>query len=234
MLLISLLLFPLVLFYLSPALPLMGLAKGIISGALIFFFMLFVISLFFGRLFCGWLCPAGGLQEACFSVNKNPFTRKRARNIKYILWLGLLGFSAFLIIKANSLKVDFFFQTYKGISVHKPFHYIIYYAVVFIIAFASLFLSKRSFCNTLCWMAPFMITGSALRRLLRLPSLYLKADKEKCVDCKLCNSACPMSLDVHSMVGDKSFYNSECIYCGECVSVCNKDVISFKFGIEKH
>ena len=56
-------LFPVIYYYFSPYLIIMGAAEGIIVGSLIVFASLFVFSLFLGRAFCGWVCPAGATQE---------------------------------------------------------------------------------------------------------------------------------------------------------------------------
>jgi polyferredoxin len=60
---ISFLLFPITIYYLSPILIIQGLAEGIIAGSFIFFALLFAVSLFLGRAHCGWVCPAGGLKK---------------------------------------------------------------------------------------------------------------------------------------------------------------------------
>jgi len=71
---------------------------------------------------------------------------------------------------------------------------------------------KRAFCHYVCWMAPFMIIGTKIGTLLRLPSLKLLADKDKCINCGLCNKNCVMSLNVSGMVQKNSMKNSECIF----------------------
>lgn len=68
---ISFLLFPITLYYFSPYIIIDGLAKGILSGSFIVFAILLIGSIFFGRIFCGWICPAGGLGEICTNVNNN-------------------------------------------------------------------------------------------------------------------------------------------------------------------
>ena len=50
-------LFPVIYYYFSPYLVIMGAAEGIVAGSLIVFASLFVLSLFLGRAFCGWVCP---------------------------------------------------------------------------------------------------------------------------------------------------------------------------------
>ena len=72
LLLASLALFPVTFYWLSPAVPLQGAAEGVVAGSLIVFALLFVQSLLLGRLFCGWVCPAGGLQELTALVRKRP------------------------------------------------------------------------------------------------------------------------------------------------------------------
>jgi len=75
-----------------------------------------------------------------------------------------------------------------------------------------------------------MIGGRKLRNVFKWPSLRLKAQKDKCIDCKTCSFNCPMSLDVNIMVKDSKMENSECILCGTCVDVCKKEVIKYSFS----
>ena len=104
-LLVSLLLFPVILNYLSPYVIIDGASQGIINGSLVMFGLFFLSSLFLGRLWCSWLCPAGGLGEMCFMVNDQPVKNlKRAdRDLKETVWrtyknLALLG-------KDNTMRV---------------------------------------------------------------------------------------------------------------------------------
>ena len=58
--------------------------NGIVNASFITFIVLFIISIFLGRLFCGWLCPGGGIEEVCFSINDSQV--KRGNIIKYYIW----------------------------------------------------------------------------------------------------------------------------------------------------
>jgi polyferredoxin len=69
LLFISFLLLPATLYYFSPALILQAASEGVINGSFLVFGLMFVASLLVGRLWCGWLCPAGGLQECSAMVN---------------------------------------------------------------------------------------------------------------------------------------------------------------------
>ena len=70
LLITSLLLFPITLYYFSPALIINAGLNGIINGSFIVFVLIFLMSFLFGRLFCSNFCPAGGLQECIFAVNE--------------------------------------------------------------------------------------------------------------------------------------------------------------------
>jgi ferredoxin-type protein NapH len=92
---------------------------------------------------------------------------------------------------------------------------------------------RRAGCHTICWMAPFMIIGRAIRNLLKWPALRLVADAASCSDCQTCTRNCPMSLDVNGMVQRENMENGECILCGNCVDGCPKDAIRFSFSAGK-
>jgi len=81
------LLFPVILYYLSPALIIQGASQGIITGSFIIFSLLFVSSLLLGRSFCGWVCPGAGLQEACFRINNKRTRGGKYNSIKYFIWV---------------------------------------------------------------------------------------------------------------------------------------------------
>jgi ferredoxin-type protein NapH len=231
---ISFLLFPVTIYYLSPVLIIMAAQQGGISGSFLMFGLMFLASLFLGRAFCGWVCPAGGLQECCFPVRDKTARGGRANWIKYFIWIPWIVAIAIVAVSAGGFhRVDPFYQTRYGISISEPGAYIVYFFFVGLIVILSLIAGKRAFCHYICWMAPFMVIGTKVRSLLKWPALRLKSDKEKCVDCKTCTKNCPMSLDVNGMVRGDSMKHSECILCGTCVDVCPKDVIRYSFSSGK-
>lgn len=75
LLIVSLLLFPITLYYFSPALIINAGLNGIINGSFMIFVLLFLMSIPFGRLFCSYFCPAGGLQECAFTVDEKSQSR---------------------------------------------------------------------------------------------------------------------------------------------------------------
>ncbi len=226
---VSLLLFPITLYYFSPALIINAGLHGIINGSFILFALLFFLSIPFGRLFCAYLCPAGGLQECAFEVNgKQPKQGWRNR-IKYILWGVWLSVVIFCYFYGGGIAaIDFFFETENGISVSTVQSYIIYYGIVCLIFIPSILFGKRAFCHYFCWMAPFMALGTKLRKFLRLPGVHIQATEEnKCVSCGKCKKACPMGIDVAAEMKNGVIHHPECIQCGACVDNCPRNALAY-------
>ena len=233
MILIMFALFPLIYYYFSPYLVIMGAAEGIVAGSLIVFGLLFVASLFLGRAFCGWICPAGAMQELCAKARNKNFKNGKRNWIKYGIWLPWISIIAVLFIQAGSiLAIDPLYQTYFGISITGVESAVIFLVIAGLIAGIALAAGKRGACHTICWMAPFMIIGRKIRNTANWPALQLESNKNLCINCKTCTRVCSMSLDVNAMVQKQTMENAECILCGRCVDVCPKGAIKYTFSKE--
>jgi len=214
------LLFPLLFLFLSPFIIIMGPSAGILSGSALVFGFLLVSSLIGSRLFCGWLCPGGAIQEQLAGANDRLWNGRIKNALKYVIWAVWLSFIVYLWITHQPLKADFFFMT--DVDVHML---LIYFIITTIIYLFTLFTGKRGMCHSVCWMAPFMVIGEKLADLLHIPRFRLRADKAACISCGQCSKHCPMSLNVLDMVKSGSMDSPECISCLQCVDGCPKKVI---------
>jgi len=230
LLIATMLLFPLTLYYFSPVLIVQGAFRGIITGSFIVFALMFIMALAFGRAYCGWLCPAAGLQEACCLANDLRTAGEKYDLIKHLVWVPWISVIAYLFLRAGFQGIDFFYGTHKGISAADALSYTIYYIVAGIIVLMGLVWGRRAFCHYLCWMAPFMVIGSAAKNALAIPSLRLKANRLQCIECGKCTKECPMRLNVQGMVGANAMDNLECTLCGKCVDSCPKKALRYSFG----
>jgi len=228
---ISFLLFPVTIWYFSPYLIIQAASEHIMNGSFIVFVTMFVASMFLGRVWCGYLCPAGGLQECCGSIKDTPAKQGGRDKIKFVIWIiWIAGIITTFILGKGDVKVDFLYMTDHGISITQIYNYVIYYGVLFILVLPALIHGKRGACHYICWMAPFMIIGSSIGRALHLPQLHIEADRDKCISCKQCNRACVMGLDVEAMVKAGTNHKcTECINCGACVDNCPKKVLKYKW-----
>ena len=227
---VTFLLFPIIIFYFSPYIIVMGAIEGTISASFIMFSIMFVISLFLGRSLCGFFCPVGGLQECLMLISKKKAKNGKRNLIKYFIWAPWIVAIIALFIRAGGVsRVDFFFFISHGVSLYDPYSYVIYYGIFLLVIVLALTLGKRAFCHCVCWMAPFMVIGTKISERLRIPRLHLNANRDACTGCGACSKKCPMSLEVKDMVEKGDMKRAECILCGECVDACGKKAITYSF-----
>ena len=230
-LVLSFVLLPVTLVYISPIIIIMGAAEGVATGSMLLFIANFFLSLFIARLWCGWFCPMGAWQEICSPVMKRTVQEGWRNNVKYVvsaLWLALL---AYLFIGAGGIRaIDPFYNTNNGLSITSVAALGVV-AVIFLIIFAVAYLAgRRGFCHVLCPIAGIMVAGRKIRNLLRWPALQLSADASRCTDCKKCSEKCPMGLDVNGMVRNGKMENADCILCASCADACPQGAITYGVG----
>jgi polyferredoxin len=223
-------LFPVTLYYFSPVLSLEAASKGVAAGSLIVFAALFIVSLLLGRAFCGWACPAGGIQEMTMLIRGRTVRPRRIAWIKWLIWVPWILVLLLLILRAGGLtRVDFLYGTTKGVSAGDVPGLIALAAVVLLFAILSLAVGRRAACHTVCWMAPFMIIGRAVSSTLGWRSLRLSARTQDCNACGRCTRHCPMSLPVTEKVRQDHLEDPNCILCGSCVDACPRGVLQYAF-----
>lgn len=227
----ALLLFPVTLNYFSPYVSITGLAAGFITLSVAVFTGQFLGSIIFGRLFCGWLCPAAGLNEACQRVNNRTVNRRWPHRIRWMIfaiWFGVLVMVTFLSAKLPT--VNLWFMTESIVSVSEPIRFAMFYMIIAIFMILNLAIGRRGSCHSICWMAPFMIGGDRLGRLLKLPQYKIGTRPEACIACGRCSKICPMSIPVQTLVATGQIGDSDCMLCGECVDECPRKVLNYRFG----
>ncbi len=229
MIIFSFVLLPVTFAYISCPIIIEGASKGIITGGLIVFILIFISSLFLGRLWCGWLCPGGGLQEIYFDINNKHVNIGWLNWFKYIIFIAIIFIPLISAIRSSGglTTIDFFYYTDHGISIAKQGAYTIFLVQITFFTTFAILAGKRGFCHYFCPIAVIMIIGRKIRNLVRWPALHLSADTGLCTDCKKCSKNCPMGLDVNIMVRQGSMENTECILCGSCVDICPKQAISY-------
>lgn len=232
-LLIALLLFPITMWYFSPAIISMAMAQHIMNGSFFVFMAMLICSTFAARVFCAYACPAGCLQECVAQTNDASAKQGNRDKIKFVIWsIWIIMLIVLFILGNGKVTVDFFFMTDHGVSVTEIYNYVIYYGVILLLFLPALIHGKRAACHYICWMAPFMIFGEKIGQFLHIPQLHVSSKKDKCIGCNKCSSVCPMGLNVAKMVQEKGgCISTECIQCGACIEHCPKKVLKYSMSV---
>ncbi len=181
------------------------------------------VTAVFGRIFCGWICPATLLYElnsnlaswlrwAGFKLGSRRFDAR----MKYaVLVIGM-------VISAMTGSVVFA-AIYPPAIVGREIYYGIALSgfgagTVFFVGtlLFDLLVARRGFCRYLC-------PGGALYSLIgRYRLVRIRRIAESCNDCAKCNAVCEFGLDP---LRDK--FGQDCNNCTACIAVCPTDAMTF-------
>ena len=179
--------------------------------------VLMLLTLVAGPFFCGWVCPYGALQDYFSRIGKKiglkpiktPKTiGKYLQYSRYIILAAftIFGFDILFDIAANDPRTNFQ-QLLMGEVTSVV-------ALVVIVGFGLIsMLFYRPFCNYLC------MEGAKYGVMSSIRIFTIKRNSESCINCKKCDKACPMNIEVSKTDQLRSF---QCINCLECTAVCPK------------
>jgi ferredoxin-type protein NapH len=190
---------------------LLGQLGALLAFTLIILGLLFLLTLVFGRIFCGSLCPLGALQELA-SLARLPKIRYREKKVLYAV-----RFVVLFIIIAAALFFSVNVLGYLGVLDLFLLTFSFGTAVMLTLLVVSLFF-YRPFCRILC---PY----GAVLSLAGLASLFKLRRNPSCIECGKCEFACPVD---EAKRGD---LKGECYLCGRCTEVCPvKGTITYRRG----
>lgn len=190
------------------------------------FFFLFGSLL--GRFVCGWLCPFGLVQELLYKI---PLFRKRKtlpfhavlKYGKYAV-LFLLAGAGSLFLWGGFAKVPAFCKylcpsgTLLGAvpllaaneALRGQAGWLFFWKSGVLLALLTLSVKVyRPFCQYLCPL------GAIYGWFNRFSLVRIHWDEERCISCRACEKACPVSLSLSEIS-----HSPECIRCGRCVDAC--------------
>lgn len=188
-------------------------AMIIMVGAMILF------TVIGNKVFCGWICPLGCLQEVFFNLSK--ITKK----IKFpFLIANAIRFSllAIFLIFVFSFKVNIYnlFNPFELFHWHLNGYIII---VLSIVILASLFF-YRPFCQFIC-------PAGFITWLFEYTSLFkIHKNEETCTHCNICIKKSPCSA-IDSIINNHKII-PDCFACGKCIESCPEDALSFSLRLQ--
>lgn len=196
-------------------------------GSLLLVLGVFIVTIIFGRYFCGFICSFGAMQDLLYAFGKLiPFKvkipEKADKYIKFLKYavlafvaVGVWGFSVTGSVVWSPWTV---FGIYTSLDAWSSLEYFLTLGgvLLLLIIIGSLFI-ERFFCKYLCPLG-------AIFSLLSRTRLYpIKRRSEECGNCKLCTSKCSMSIPLYKY---DEVSSGECINCMKCTEICQKERIS--------
>lgn len=200
-----------------------------------------VLALFFGKVFCSWMCPFNTLSEYWQILTKKIFRKRYRRsrlknygkNPKAVYyWIILLSLFAMSILLGFPLIT---FLSAPGIISSEIAHIImgmgaglellIFLSIIFV---EGLFF-KRYWCKYICPV------GGILSVFRFKNTLHIEVNEKNCTcasNVEPCSFNCPFDLSPK-----KGNIYPFCFNCGQCIKTCEKtgnNALKFSFGIGKN
>jgi polyferredoxin len=175
-----------------------------------------ILTIIGNKLFCGWSCPIGAIQEI---VHRIPLPRRFKRKLPFRASnsLRVLLFAIFLVI-AFSLSRDMYDYVNPFEALHWDFE--LYMITVFCIVLAASFFMYRPFCYFIC------PAGLFTWGLEHISIVRVKVDKDACDGCQLCVKESPCPAVPAILKGKRS--RPDCHACGICIAACPKHALEFR------
>lgn len=185
------------------------------ESAIILMYIVFALALLVGPAFCGWVCPLGSFQEWIGKLGRE-ISPKRFNKIipggidRYLRYLryGVLIW----VVYVTATSATLFFADYD------PYYALFNFwtgevaisglIILGVVLLASLSM-ERPFCKYAC---PY---GAILGVFNLFRVFKIKRNISTCTDCKACDHACPMNIEVST---SKIVRDHQCISCLKCTS----------------
>ncbi|MDT8440330.1 MAG: 4Fe-4S dicluster domain-containing protein [Desulfuromonadales bacterium] len=206
----------------------------LLAIALTLLFLL--VTLAFGRAWCGWACPQTTLVDLVewfagklgIGVRAGRLTATSGQQFGLQLFIVALS----LLVGANLVWYfvppdRFFRQLFSG-ELHG--FAVLTFGLVALCTWLDLTLVRRLLCKEFC---PYGRFQTVLIDPGTLTLHYHPAEAPRCIRCGACVRACPTGIDI------RDGYQIECINCGRCLDACRQvmarrqqdGIIRYTFGL---
>jgi polyferredoxin len=166
------------------------------------------------KVFCGWICPLGSLQEIVLKLSrpikkiKLPFSI--SNSVRFSLFLLFL-----IYLISFGTNIYNLFNPFELFHWHLDTYLIIVTAVVIL---ASL-IYYRPFCHFLC-------PAGLITWFFEQVSIFKVIKNEtRCTHCNKCIKESPCSA-IDPIIKDQTII-PDCYACGKCIESCQVDALSF-------
>ncbi len=197
--------------------------------------LILVTSFFFGRMWCGYICPMGGFPELVSRMIpdrwKIEFRSLPQVPIRYgyfsvyLVLMPMLGISACTL--CNFVTVPRIFQAFSGDFMGIAFILsavgLVNLALLFLLGFFAV--KGRAYCQFLCPIGAMDGLVNRLGSMFRF-TRHIRVERSRCTGCNICARNCMTGaikmIDKIAVVDQHS-----CMSCHECVDVCDWHAIDW-------
>lgn len=218
-----------------------------------FFAFFFVL----GKMFCGWVCPLGTLQELVgrigrrFGIGLRRFEPgdlgdvKRARPVKWLLLLGLvfilplltgLGVTPHTLgnpycdICPSRIATTLLTGNTEQLALRLGDNVSFTLGAIANLLIGFTVIGALAVRQPFCRICPLLAFNSVFQRLSPM-RLAKPALHESCAKCGICTEACPMDIPEIAKQSGRKAYHEDCTLCGRCAEYCPQDgIIKLKWG----
>jgi cytochrome c oxidase accessory protein FixG len=192
-----------------------------------------LLTLVFGRVWCGWSCPQTTLSDLVEAVGRRLGANRAQAPRPRVLALHL--FCALLAVLVAANLTWYFVSPYEFFPRLWAAELAPGIAGTLLVLAAALYLDlafvRRTFCRTVC---PYGRIQTALVDPGTLTLRVDPAEAHRCIECGACVRSCPTGVDI------RRGYQVECINCGRCMDACNRalakkgqaGIVGYAFGTE--
>ncbi|SFS03367.1 4Fe-4S binding protein [Anaeromicropila populeti] len=196
---------------------------------IMFLLSLFGFLLLFGRIFCGFVCPMGLLQDIVHSIRQGlgiegiSLNEKLYQGLKPVKWFLVIVFLCLCFVGGNFCNFCPAVSLTPAFAGFKVSLFVSGFIMVMVIV-GSFF--KRRFWCTICPM------GYLMGLVYKITPFRLKKDCQSCTECGACYEACPMGIkSIYTERENEDVTTTDCIMCGECIKKCpENNALSLKFA----
>lgn len=157
---------------------------------------LIIFTIFVGRAFCSWVCPFGTILDFVGGLNQKekrhlPETIQE-RSLKYGILLGFLFSAAVLgrYVFCDLCPAGCFYRVSGPLTFNYAWLVTIPLVILIVVLVIALFYDTRGWCKYLCPL------GALIAIFDKLALKRVHVPTHSCLECRKCESVCPMNIDI--------------------------------------